>query len=129
MTYISADELGEADMARRKAANLIKGLAWLFMAAAVLPTFATSNAPTGEVTVLTLGLPWSPWLVYRESWTASTSVESGAPVFGYQAAMQPRCWSAACLGAGLALAALSRWLRAEVRPAAVALRKPTAAGA
>lgn len=120
-------------MGRRKAANLIKGLAWLLMAAAVLPTFSTSNVPTGEVTVLTIGLPWSPWLVYRESWTASTSVEAGAAVFDYQAAVQPRCWSAACLLAGTALLAISRWLRAGQKPEsrleAVTLGKPTVLGA
>lgn len=120
-------------MAKRKAANLIKGLAWLLMAAAVLPTFSTSNAPTGEVTMLTLGLPWSPWLVYRESWTTSTAVEAGAAVFGYQAAVQPRCWSVACLCAGFAMAAISRCLRADQRakspPATVTLRKPTVFGA
>lgn len=120
-------------MARQKAANLIKGLAWLLMAAAVLPTFATSKTATGDVTVLTLGLPWSPWLVYRESRTAPTSVEAGAAAFGYQTAVQARSWSIACLCTGIALAAISRGLRAgqgrKVSPTSVTFRKPTVFGA
>lgn len=111
MTYIFADPIIEADMAQRKLANLIKGLAWLLLAAALLPTFSSGHTPAGEVTVLTLGLPWSPWLVYRESWSGAKSAEAGAAGFGYRASVQPRCWSVACLGAGLALSALSRPLR------------------
>lgn len=120
-------------MAQRKLANLIKGLAWLLMAAALLPTFSSGHTPAGEVTVLTLGLPWSPWLVYRESWSGAKPGEAGIAGFGYQASVQPRCWSVACLGAGLALAALSRPLRPTPRLAMSPLRvtsgRPTIYGA
>jgi hypothetical protein len=102
-------------MARRKAANLLKGAAWLLLAAAVLPTFSTSEGPAEEVTELTVGLPWSPWLVYRESWSSPSP--SQAPVFSYATAIEPRCWSTALLLAGAALIVISRIMKASGKTA------------
>jgi hypothetical protein len=101
-------------MAQRKLANTLKGLAWLFLAAAVLPTFSTVDGPAGEVTNLTVGLPWSPWLVYRESWSPPTSMQATAPTFGYETSIHPVCWSAAVFVLGLLLLAASRLVRASI---------------
>lgn len=100
-------------MARRKAANLLKGAAWLLLAAAVLPTFSTSDGPAEEATELTVGLPWSPWLVYRESWSSPSPLQAAAPVFSYATTIEPRCWSTALLLAGAALVVISRILKAS----------------
>lgn len=117
-------------MVRRKAANLLKGVAWLLLAAAVLPTFATSETPAGEVTELTVGLPWSPWLVYRESWSRPSSLET-APTLRYATSLEPRCWSTALFMTGTALVIVSRIINlpSKTRPAAVPIARPGALSA
>jgi hypothetical protein len=97
-------------MPRRKAANLVKGCAWLFLAAAVLPTFSTSGEAAGEVTVLTVGLPWSPWLIYRESWLP-TSAQAEGPTFGHATAFNPRSGSTIAFLIGMAMLATSRVMK------------------
>ena len=118
-------------MARRKAANLLKVAAWLLLAAAVLPTFSTSEGPSEEVTELTVGLPWSPWLVYRESWSSPSPPEGQAPVFSYATAIEPRCWSTALLLSGAALVGISRIMKASgktARHTSVPLTRSSALG-
>ncbi|HVX10058.1 MAG TPA: hypothetical protein VHC22_02545 [Pirellulales bacterium] len=97
-------------MPRRKAANMVKGCAWLFLAAAVLPTFSTSGEATGEVTELTVGLPWSPWLNYRESWLPA-SVQTEGPAFGHATTFNPRSGSTIAFLIGMALLATSRLMK------------------
>jgi hypothetical protein len=98
-------------MLRRKAANLVKGCAWLFLAAAVMPTFSTRGETAGDVTELAVGLPWSPWLTYRESWSPADSVRAAAPVFRYETRIEPRSGSTAMACIGFVLLAASSLLR------------------
>ncbi|HET6883598.1 MAG TPA: hypothetical protein VFI31_25825 [Pirellulales bacterium] len=119
-------------MSRRKVANVLKGVAWLLLAAAVLPTFSTVEGPSGEVTNLTVGLPWSPWLVYRESWSAPTSLEAPAPTFGYETHVEPKCWSAGVFVLGTVLVIASRLVKASgegICTVGPSFRRSRAAGA
>ena len=121
-------------MPRQKAANLVKGCAWLFLAAAALPTFSTGGEGSGEVTELAVGLPWSPWLIYRESWLPSESTQAAAPTFGYETHIEPRSWSAATMLVGFMLLVASRVLKAsgrkhEQRPSPAAFGPTSALGA
>ena len=84
----------------------MKGFAWLFLAAGVLPTFTTEELPVQEVTTLSIGVPWSPWLVYRESWTRQAI--AAAPVIDHQTTIEPRSWSSAAAVIGAALLLVSR---------------------
>jgi hypothetical protein len=97
-------------MPRQKAANLVKGCAWLFLAAAVLPTFTTGGEGSREATELTVGLPWSPWLIYRESWLPASTDVAG-PAFGHETTLEPRSGSTVALLIGVALLGTSRLLK------------------
>lgn len=88
-------------MGRRRTGGLMKGFAWLFLAAGVLPSFSTEEQPLEEVTTLSIGVPWSPWLVYRETWSRQTI--AAAPVLANQITVEPRCWSSAAALIGAAL--------------------------
>ncbi|HQU46193.1 MAG TPA: hypothetical protein PK867_25490 [Pirellulales bacterium] len=94
-------------MRRRRTDGLIKGFAWIFLAAGVLPSFSTSEQGFQNVTTLSIGVPWSPWLVYRESWSRPTI--AAAPVLEYQTVVEPRCWSSAAVVVGIALLFASRF--------------------
>ena len=97
-------------MLRQRTANLIKGFAWLSLAAAAMPTFATLEGPSGAATRLTVGLPWSPWLVYRESWVKPETAQ--APALNCETALEPRSDSMAALVVGVTLLLVSRLLKA-----------------
>jgi hypothetical protein len=116
-------------MNRRRVGNVIKGLAWLFLAAAALPSFSTSSEPSGDVTRLAVGLPWSPWLVYQESWSRPQSSLTGMPSLTYETALEPRSGSAAAMLISIALFVVSRFFSKPVknaaRPAAAPTRRPT----
>jgi hypothetical protein len=96
-------------MSRQRTANLVKGFAWLSLAAAAMPTFATLDGPAGAATRLTVGLPWSPWLVYHESWVKPETAD--APALSYETTIEPHSDSMAALVVGIALLLISRLLR------------------
>ncbi|HVA49424.1 MAG TPA: hypothetical protein VNH11_23865 [Pirellulales bacterium] len=94
-------------MRQRRTDGLIKGFAWIFLAAGVLPSFSTSEQVFQDVTTLSIGVPWSPWLVYRESW--SRPAIAAAPVVQYQTVVEPKSWSSAAVVVGIALLFASRF--------------------
>jgi hypothetical protein len=98
-------------MSRQRTANLVKGFAWLSLAAAAMPTFATLDGSSGPSTRLTVGLPWSPWLVYHESWVKPEAAESAE--LRCETTLQPRSDSMLALAAGLALLFAARLLRSH----------------
>ncbi|HWB07778.1 MAG TPA: hypothetical protein VG826_00940 [Pirellulales bacterium] len=100
-------------MSRQRTANLVKGFAWLSLAAAAMPTFAVLDEPSGT-TLLTVGLPWSPWLVYRESWVKPEAAES--PALSCETTFEPRSDSMVALLAGLALLFAARLIRLHGSP-------------
>lgn len=95
-------------MERRRTGGLMKGFAWLFLAAGVLPTFFTEEQPLAEVTTLSIGVPWSPWLVYRESW--SRQAIAAAPALDHQTVIEPRSWSSAAALIGTVILLASRFI-------------------
>lgn len=97
-------------MSRQRTANLVKGFAWLSLAAAAMPTFGTLEGPSGAATRLTVGLPWSPWLVYRESWVKPETAQ--APALSCETEVQPGSDSMVALVVGVTLLLVSRLLRA-----------------
>ena len=97
-------------MSRQRTANLVKGFAWLSLAAAAMPMFATLDGPSGAATRLTVGLPWSPWLVYRESWLKPETAQ--APTLSFETSVEPRSDSMAALVVGVTLLLASRLLKA-----------------
>ncbi|HEV3344996.1 MAG TPA: hypothetical protein VG125_31760 [Pirellulales bacterium] len=101
-------------MSRQRTANLVKGFAWLSLAAAAMPSFATLDGPAGATTKLTVGLPWSPWLVYRESWVNPET--AAAPALSCETTVEPRSESIVALVAGIALLLISRLLRSHGSP-------------
>jgi hypothetical protein len=103
-------------MSRQRTANLVKGFAWLSLAAAAMPTFATLDGPSGAATRLTVGLPWSPWLVYRESWMKPETATAVTPALSCETAVEPRSDSMVALVAGFALLFISRLLRSPGLP-------------
>ena len=98
-------------MSRQRTANLVKGFAWLSLAAAAMPTFATLEAPEGAATTVTVGLPWSPWLVYRESWVQPETATVVA--LSCETTVEPRSNSMVALLAGVTLLLISRLLRSH----------------
>ena len=107
-------------MTRRKSGNLVKGFAWLSLAAAALPSFSTTEGPSAEATTLSVGLPWSPWLVYRESWTRPESTMAALPTLYYETALEPRSGSIVAMFTGVGLLLVSRVLKGRHASAAPA---------
>jgi hypothetical protein len=98
-------------MTRQRLGNLLKGFAWLSLAAAALPALSTADEPSGPSTRLTVGLPWSPWLVYRESWVQPQSVSGTTPALSCETTIEPRSDSTFALLAGGTLLLLSWMLK------------------
>lgn len=100
----------------------------MFLAAAALPSFSTIEEPSGEATRLSVGLPWSPWLVYRERWSRPEAA-AAIPTLDYETAIEPQSGSTATMLSGVALLFISRFLKAsdkaQLRPAKAAAGRTT----
>jgi hypothetical protein len=99
-------------MTRQRLGNLLKGFAWLSLAAAALPALTTADEPSVPATRLTVGLPWSPWLVYRESWVQPQSASGTTPALSCETTIESRSDSTFVLLAGGTLLLLSWLLKA-----------------
>jgi hypothetical protein len=101
-------------MTRQRTANLVKGFAWLSLAAAALPAVDISDDLSGPGNRLTVGLPWSPWLVYRERWVGPAATAE-TPTLSFETTIEPRSDSTIALLIGVTLLLISRLMRAESR--------------
>lgn len=102
-------------MMRQRIGNVVKGIAWLSLAAAALPTLTTSEGPSGSATRLSVGLPWSPWLVYRESWIQPATADAETPVLSCETTIEPRSDSTVALVTGGALLLIARLIKSSRR--------------
>lgn len=100
-------------MTRQQIGNVVKGIAWLSLAAAALPTLTTSEDPSGSATRLSVGLPWSPWLVYRESWVKPATAGAETPALRWETTIELHSDSTVALAIGAVLLVISRLVKSD----------------